>query len=1356
MEFCFSPSRISRPRFLLSLACLLLVFASCGPHRLTAVSAQSGPSNGAQLYTVRLRSAPPIVNYKGGIAGIPATAPSDSDTDDDGELDSDGSGGGGGGGGAGGGASALSLDSSDSRASSTLAKAAETMAARAANAVTSFNRRFRGRRGRGGAGWNAGRDLGKLAGKWRKRLQRKVNVRAPHVRQFARYLRQMQLRVAQDAGVPLINLVHSYRFASNGFSARLSRAQVARLRQHPAVAQVARAAEIRPFTTNSPNFLRLPASLWAGNGGEDSAGEGVVIGVIDSGFWPEHPAFLDNTTKPYPDPPPTWAGACPADNSAMCNRKVLTARHFVNGYLANGYTVDESADYLSPRDSSGHGTWCAGVAGGNGQLPVSLSATTVIGHATGMAPRAHLAIYKVLWRQAQDAGSPPAAPSGSMADLYAALDQAVADGVDVVSLSVGALNDYETYFDDVPYANIQKAGILAVLAAGNSGPPPDRSSGMYRTLSNFSPFYITVGASSMGRRFVVRLTLGNGAVIKARAVEGANTSQRVPLIYSRNAIAPGKSVYDADLCIQGSLDANKTTGKIVICSRGINPIWNKTLAVQDAGGVGMVLVNVKGGAANFPVVPGPPLPYVHFSLQQAALLAAYMKKTKKPLATMGTEVEASFDEAPALAAFSSTGPVADPDGVQLPVYPTNDILKPDIVAPGVNLWGAWISTTTDGSDGPQYSQLSGTSMATPHVAGIVALIMQMNPDWSPARVMSAVMTTATPGGSPSDIRTMVVSSSGAAGGKPGTSGGGGYTYRVVKPMKNSMNKEATSWELGSGHVDPPRVADPGLVFDTSFEDNVNFLAGLDLQRAKDTFPSVTTFSPIKPAYKFNRPSISVSKLFGAVTVTRTVTNVASVASTYVAKVVPPPRVKVTVTPSTFTIAPGDKVTFSVELKVLKEPSISTNSSVQSANQENSRSHYCSYLPSNHLSIPPTASIAFSRQQHTLASLRERLAGPDSPTLGDFILGAQRKRDADQDGESGGDVQSQPSAGAGHGLVKADAGLGLGGVYAVQAVQPRERRRKPDWMKREVLPGGEKFVAIKKRLRELKLHTVCEEARCPNLGECWGGSGPDGEGATATIMILGDTCTRGCRFCAVKTARNPPPPDAGEPRKVADAVGEWGLGYIVLTSVDRDDLADQGSGHFAETIIRLKERRPDMLVEALVPDFRGSAECVRRVVDSGLDVYAHNIETVRELQRFVRDPRAGFEQSLATLRLAKEMARAGRERGGPGMLTKTSIMLGCGETPEQVLSTMEAVRAAGVDVMTFGQYMRPTRRHMPVSHYVTPEAFDQWKKVGEEMGFRYVAAGPMVRSSYRAGEFYIKAMLEGDRKRQQEAEVSVAC
>ncbi|MBA0631799.1 hypothetical protein Godav_000638 [Gossypium davidsonii] len=243
--------------------------------------------------------------------------------------------------------------------------------------------------------------------------------------------------------------------------------------------------------------------------------------------------------------------------------------------------------------------------------------------------------------------------------------------------------------------------------------------------------------------------------------------------------------------------------------------------------------------------------------------------------------------------------------------------------------------------------------------------------------------------------------------------------------------------------------------------------------------------------------------------------------------------------------------------------------------------------------------------------------------------------------------------------------------------------------RESIPGGEKYVQIKAKLRELKLHTVCEEARCPNLGECW--SGGETGTATATIMILGDTCTR----------------DPDEPRNVAEAIASWGLDYVVITSVDRDDLADQGSGHFAETVEKLKTLKPNMLIEALVPDFRGDAGCVEKVAKSGLDVFAHNIETVEELQRVVRDHRANFKQSLDVLMMAKEYAPA-------GTLTKTSIMLGCGETPDQVVKTMEKVRAAGVDVMTFGQYMRPSKRHMPVSEYITPEAFEKYRALGMEM------------------------------------------
>ena len=303
-------------------------------------------------------------------------------------------------------------------------------------------------------------------------------------------------------------------------------------------------------------------------------------------------------------------------------------------------------------------------------------------------------------------------------------------------------------------------------------------------------------------------------------------------------------------------------------------------------------------------------------------------------------------------------------------------------------------------------------------------------------------------------------------------------------------------------------------------------------------------------------------------------------------------------------------------------------------------------------------------------------------------------------------------------------------YSVYAPPPKERARKPDWLKREV-PGGAKYTAIKSKLRELKLATVCEEARCPNIGECWGGA--DGHTATATIMLMGDTCTRGCRFCAVKTSRAPPPLDPDEPAKTAEAVAEWGIDYVVLTSVDRDDLPDMGSAHIAATIRGLKERTGGrLLVEALVPDFQGDHACIDLVAGAGLDVFAHNVETVPRLQRLVRDRRANWEQSVAVLRRAKERGVA---------VTKTSIMLGCGETADEVTEALRLLREAGVDVVTLGQYMRPTKRHMAVAEYVTPEAFSAFQKIAEDLGFLYVAAGPMVRSSYRAGEFYLTKHLQ---------------
>lgn len=291
--------------------------------------------------------------------------------------------------------------------------------------------------------------------------------------------------------------------------------------------------------------------------------------------------------------------------------------------------------------------------------------------------------------------------------------------------------------------------------------------------------------------------------------------------------------------------------------------------------------------------------------------------------------------------------------------------------------------------------------------------------------------------------------------------------------------------------------------------------------------------------------------------------------------------------------------------------------------------------------------------------------------------------------------------------------------------------RPSWFK---VPApsqstDSRYNDVKKSLRQLDLHTVCEEAQCPNIGECW-------NGGTGTIMLLGDTCTRGCMFCAVNTASTPPPPDPFEPFKTATAVAAWGVDYIVLTSVDRDDIPDGGAQHFAHTVELLKLKKPNLLVECLVSDFQGQLDSVKTLALSGLDVYAHNVETVKRLQKYVRDPRAGYEQSLSTLKHAKEVK--------PSLYTKTSLMLGLGETDDEVIQTMKDLRAIDVDVVTFGQYLRPTERHLAVVEYVTPAKFDYFRKVGEEMGFRYVASGPMVRSSYKAGEFYLEHMIKSER------------
>lgn len=289
---------------------------------------------------------------------------------------------------------------------------------------------------------------------------------------------------------------------------------------------------------------------------------------------------------------------------------------------------------------------------------------------------------------------------------------------------------------------------------------------------------------------------------------------------------------------------------------------------------------------------------------------------------------------------------------------------------------------------------------------------------------------------------------------------------------------------------------------------------------------------------------------------------------------------------------------------------------------------------------------------------------------------------------------------------------------------------PNWFKVPI-PQGDEVGRLRGILASRGLHTVCEEARCPNMGECW-------DGGTATFMVLGDTCTRGCRFCNVKTNSKGTPVDTDEPAKVAEAAIAMGLNYVVLTMVDRDDLPDGGARHVADTIREIKRRQPDMLVETLTGDFGGRADQIATVLDGQPDVFAHNIETVERLTRRVRDQRCDYHQSLGVLRTAKDIQ--------PDLVTKSSIMIGLGESEREVDAVMDDLRAHDVDVVTLGQYLRPSMLHLPVKEYVTPARFKALEQRALRKGFLYVASGPLVRSSYKAAEFYIEGML---RRRRQE-------
>jgi lipoic acid synthetase len=285
---------------------------------------------------------------------------------------------------------------------------------------------------------------------------------------------------------------------------------------------------------------------------------------------------------------------------------------------------------------------------------------------------------------------------------------------------------------------------------------------------------------------------------------------------------------------------------------------------------------------------------------------------------------------------------------------------------------------------------------------------------------------------------------------------------------------------------------------------------------------------------------------------------------------------------------------------------------------------------------------------------------------------------------------------------------------------RTKMRKPDWI-RIKLRKSEDYFDIARTLRTFGLHTVCEEAHCPNSTECWGNR-------TATFMILGDLCTRSCRFCAVETARAGRPPDPTEPRRLAEAVRALGIRYVVITSVDRDDLPDGGAEHFADCVRAVKDLSPAPKVEVLIPDFRGDIEPLKVVLDSKPDVVGHNIETVRRLQKKLRDPRASYETSLRVLENIKKLSH--------DICTKSSLMVGVGESEAEVSGSLKDLRDRGVDIVTIGQYLQPTKSHLPVEEYVRPEVFDRYRMEAERLGFKHVFSGPLVRSSYHASESFL--------------------
>ncbi|GJP54837.1 hypothetical protein CLOM_g13866, partial [Closterium sp. NIES-68] len=944
----------------LTVVWLVAVVAGAAPTSQAGVAtAKAAPIR--KQYIVHLAGVPPVLNYRGGVPGLAATAPelddndpesspTDADDNDSAPIDSSGGGSGagsgagsgggsgdsggnsggsggdsggssgefssaGGGGGAvsaaGGGTDATAGGATNGDATSGDATTGATNATLAAAALQGVNsgrfatvtstpgittsfatkgfvttaqggfRETTSRISAEGPAETALRAIRRLAD----RIKRRADVRRANVKVFVDFLRDSQRRFLQKANISPSQMFQSYSYTVNGFAVSLTDAEAKRLKQNRDVAWIEEDQPVRALTVDSPTFLKLPTSLWAENGGQSRAGEDVIIGVVDSGIWPEHPSFANNPADPYGPVPARWFGGCAATAdfpASLCNGKLIGAKFFNSGFRKSGQGVDPVNDFPSARDGDGHGTWCAGAAGGNANVSVTMNGRSY-GAASGVAPRARIAMYKALW-VVKDGGA-----SGTNADIRAAVDTAVADGVDVLSLSLGG--SVPQYFSDIPYMNAAKAGVFVALAAGNAGPPsPMRIIG---TLSNAAPWYLTVGATTIGRDYYATLSLGNGVDVRGVSFGGNAQTVDKPLLSAAAVVKSGASASDAALCDITAIDRTKVAGRIIVCtyqpsatkSTGI-PI--NTLASYKAAA--LILLSGSPDTDSMPMLPFTELPLLYLKNSQGVQVKNYLQQAANPVATLGEVETTNTTNAPQMAFFSSTGPTINPALFPIPSFlPTNDILKPDIVGPGFQLWSSYRgkSAASAATDPPRFNCISGTSMATPHLAGIAALLIQKNPGWTPAQVMSAMMTTAS-----------TVNNAGQA-------------------IKRANGAVATPWDYGSGQVDPSRILNPGLTLTSGFNDYVNFLASRNFKQTKHAFPGLKGIRARKP-WNLNRPTIAISRLtMQGRKIVRTVRNVFDQPSTYMVQVRAPSNVQVRVSPSQFTVGPGEVQRITVVIKAKK-------------------------------------------------------------------------------------------------------------------------------------------------------------------------------------------------------------------------------------------------------------------------------------------------------------------------------------------------------------------------------------------------------------------------------------------------------